>query len=49
MIVGYSRVSTKGQQIHGNSFNEQRKTLVENGCQDVFEEQFMGKLRTDQY
>ena len=43
MIVGYSRVSTKGQQIHGNSFDEQRKTLVENGCQDVLEEQFTGK------
>ena len=43
MIVGYARVSTKGQQLHGNSFEEQRKTLVENGCQDVLEEQFTGK------
>lgn len=43
MIIGYSRVSTKGQQLHGNSFEEQRKTLVENGCQEVLEEQFTGK------
>lgn len=43
MIIGYARVSTKGQQAYGNSFEEQHKILAENGCQDVFEEQFTGK------
>lgn len=43
MVIGYARVSTKGQQAYGNSFEGQHKILAENGCQDVFEEQFTGK------
>lgn len=43
MIIGYARVSTRGQQAHGNSFDEQRQTLIVNGCQEVLEEQFTGR------
>ena len=43
MVIGYARVSTKGQQLHGNSFEEQRKVLIENGCSEVYEEQFTGR------
>lgn len=42
MIYGYARVSTKGQQINGNSLEEQRIKLSEIGCNEIIEEQFTG-------
>lgn len=43
MIYGYARVSTSGQQLHGNSLEEQSKTLRENGATKIFKEAFTGK------
>ena len=42
MIYGYARVSTKGQQANGNSLEDQRMKLLENGCKEIVEEQFTG-------
>lgn len=42
MIYGYARVSTKGQQKSGNSLEDQKKHLQENGCQIIVEEQYTG-------
>ena len=42
MIYGYARVSTRGQQINGNSLEEQRQKLLEIGCNEIIEEQFTG-------
>ena len=42
MIYGYARVSTKTQ-IKGNSLEEQRRELQQNGCEVIIEEQFTGK------
>lgn len=42
MIYGYARVSTRGQQKNGNSLEDQKKQLQENGCQIVIEEQYTG-------
>lgn len=42
MIYGYARVSTK-KQIVGNSIEEQHRTLLEQGCTTIIEEQCTGK------
>ncbi len=42
MIYGYARVSTRGQAAHGNSLEDQRKILRENGAEEIYEEQFTG-------
>ena len=42
MIYGYARVSTRGQAAHGNSLEDQRKLLRENGADEIYEEQFTG-------
>lgn len=36
MIYGYARVSTKGQARNGNSLQDQRERLIENGAQRIF-------------
>jgi len=41
-IVGYARVSTKGQAAHGNSLEDQEKILLENGCTEVYRESYTG-------
>lgn len=46
MIYGYARVSTNGQSKHGNSLEEQKKRLIENGCSEIIEEQFTGSTTT---
>ena len=42
MIYGYARVSTK-KQLAGNSIEEQHRTLLEQGCTNIIEEQCTGK------
>lgn len=42
MIYGYARVSSKTQ-LKGNSIEEQRLLLEQNGCQEIIEEQYSGK------
>ena len=42
MIIGYARVSTKGQDLYGNSLEGQREALVEAGAAEVVEEAFTG-------
>lgn len=42
MIYGYARVSSKTQ-LKGNSLEEQRTELKNNGCNVIIEEQFTGK------
>ena len=42
MIYGYARVSSKTQ-LKGNSIEEQRVLLEQNGCQEIIEEQYSGK------
>lgn len=42
MIYGYARVSTK-KQLAGNSIEEQHRTLLEQGCTKIIEEQCTGK------
>ncbi|MBR1721758.1 MAG: recombinase family protein [Treponema sp.] len=42
MIYGYARVSSKTQ-LKGNSVEEQRLLLEQNGCQEIIEEQYSGK------
>lgn len=41
--VGYGRVSTPGQQLNGNSLDEQEKALREAGAEEVILECFTGK------
>lgn len=41
MIIGYARVSTRGQ-VSGTSLEEQIATLKSNGCEDVIPEQGTG-------
>lgn len=41
MIIGYARVSTRGQ-VSGTSLDEQTATLKANGCEDVVPEQGTG-------
>ncbi len=42
MIYGYARVSSKTQ-VKGNSLEEQRLQLTQNGCINIIEEQYTGK------
>ena len=42
MIYGYARVSSKTQ-LKGNSLEEQRTELENNGCEEIIEELFTGK------
>ena len=42
MIYGYARVSTKTQ-VKGNSLEEQKRELKQNGCTEIITEQFTGK------
>lgn len=42
MIYGYARISAKVQ-LKGNSLEEQKRELKNNGCQVIVEEQFTGK------
>jgi len=42
MKVGYARVSTKGQQINGNSLEDQEQLLLAEGCNQIYKEQFTG-------
>jgi len=42
MKIGYARVSTKGQQINGNSLEDQEQLLTAEGCSQIFKEQFTG-------
>lgn len=41
-IIGYARVSTKGQAKNGNSFEEQENKLLEKGCNVVYKESYTG-------
>lgn len=43
MIYGYARVSTASQYRDGNSLDDQRKHLLEFGCQVITEESCSGK------
>lgn len=43
MIYGYARVSTLSQRKDGNSIEDQVKTLMEYGCQEIYEEAYSGK------
>lgn len=42
MIYGYARVSTQGQAKDGNSLDAQRKALIDNGAEQVYEDTFTG-------
>ena len=42
MIYGYARVSTKGQATKGNSLEEQKQALQEQGCAEIIVEQYTG-------
>ena len=41
MIYGYARVSTR-KQVNGNSFEEQQRLLLAEGCEKIICEQFTG-------
>lgn len=43
-IVGYARVSTKGQAKNGNSLEEQIQSLESAGCTIIYKDAFTGKL-----
>ena len=42
MIIGYARVSTRGQERDGNSLEAQVRSLTERGCQKVYTEAYTG-------
>lgn len=42
MIYGYARVSTKGQDRHGNSLQDQTHKLLEAGCTQIFQDSYTG-------
>lgn len=42
MKYGYARVSTFGQSANGNSLEDQRTRLKEEGCEVIYEEAFTG-------
>jgi DNA invertase Pin-like site-specific DNA recombinase len=42
VIIGYARVSTRGQVTTGNSLEEQENTLTKNGCEIVHKEGYSG-------
>jgi DNA invertase Pin-like site-specific DNA recombinase len=43
MRYGYGRVSSKGQERNGNSLEDQKKTLTEEGCEEIVLEAYTGK------
>lgn len=45
-IIGYARVSTKGQATNGNSLEEQERALKEAGCSIIYKDAFTG-TKTD--
>ena len=45
MIYGYARVSTR-KQVNGNSFEEQQRLLVSEGCEKIICEQYTGSTTT---
>lgn len=45
-IIGYARVSTRGQEVNGNSLESQVTLLKKNGCQEIIEESYTG-TKTD--
>ncbi|MDO4384917.1 MAG: recombinase family protein [Clostridia bacterium] len=42
MVYGYARVSTKGQDRHGNSLQDQIHRLRDAGCEIVYQDSFTG-------
>lgn len=42
MIYGYARVSTKGQDLYGNSLKDQEAKLREAGCEEIYHDSFTG-------
>lgn len=42
MIYGYIRVSTRKQATKGNSLEEQREILLQNGCQTIYQDIYTG-------
>lgn len=46
MLIGYARVSTKGQEINGNSLMDQRQLLEQAGCIKIYYESYTG-TKTD--
>lgn len=42
MIYGYARVSTKGQDRHGNSLQDQMRRLRDAGCEKLYHDSFTG-------
>lgn len=42
MIVGYARVSTKGQDRNGNSLQDQERQLLERGCDKIYKDSYTG-------
>lgn len=42
MIYGYGRVSTKGQEMHGNSLVDQVDVLTQHGAQEIVTESYTG-------
>ena len=42
MLYGYARVSTKGQDMYGNSLKDQEAKLREAGCDVVFHDSYTG-------
>ena len=42
MIYGYARVSTKGQDMYGNSLKDQEAKLREAGCETIFHDSYTG-------
>lgn len=45
-IVGYARVSTRGQATNGNSLEEQQRALQDAGCSIIYKDAFTG-TKTD--
>lgn len=43
MIYGYSRVSTRLQEVAGFSLEEQQQKLLENGCEKIYTDTYTGK------
>lgn len=42
LIIGYARVSTRGQSRDGNSLSEQENTLREQGCGKIYHDSYTG-------
>lgn len=42
MIYGYARVSSKGQDLYGNSLEGQQKELTDAGCVEIYHDSYTG-------